>query len=57
MPNNCVFFVDTYDTLEGVKKATKVGKQLREKGHEMVGVRLDSGDMAELSKGASENFR
>ena len=52
MPNNCVFLVDTYDTLEGVKKATKVGKQLREKGHEMVGVRLDSGDMAELSKGA-----
>lgn len=49
MPNNCVFLVDTYDTLEGVKKAIQVGLQLREQGHEMVGVRLDSGDLAMLS--------
>lgn len=49
MPNNCVFLVDTYDTIEGVKKAVEVGKKLREKGHEMMGVRLDSGDLAYLS--------
>lgn len=49
MPNNCVFLVDTYDTLEGVRNAIRVGKQLRENGHEMVGVRLDSGDLAYLS--------
>jgi len=49
MPNNCVFLVDTYDTVEGVKKAITVGKQLRERGYEMVGVRLDSGDLAWLS--------
>ena len=49
MPNNCVFLVDTYDTLEGVHQAVEVGKQLRERGHEMVGVRLDSGDLAYLS--------
>jgi nicotinate phosphoribosyltransferase len=49
MPNNCVFLVDTYDTLEGVRTAVRVGKRLREKGHEMVGVRLDSGDLAYLS--------
>ena len=49
MPNNCVFLVDTYDTLEGVKKATDVGNALRERGHEMVGIRLDSGDLAWLS--------
>lgn len=49
MPNNCVFLVDTYDTVEGVKKAVRVAKQLRERGHEMVGIRLDSGDMAKLS--------
>lgn len=52
MPNNCVFLVDTYDTLEGVKKAVQVGKRLRAQGHEMVGVRLDSGDLAALSIGA-----
>lgn len=49
MPNNCVFLVDTYDTLEGVHKAVEVGKSLRARGHQMVGIRLDSGDLAYLS--------
>lgn len=49
MPNNCIFLVDTYDTVEGVRKAIETGKELRKKGHEMVGIRLDSGDLAELS--------
>lgn len=49
MPNNCVFLVDTYDTLEGVKHAIKIGNRLRKTGHEMVGIRLDSGDLAYLS--------
>lgn len=49
MPNNCVFLVDTYDTLEGVRHAIKEGRRLRERGHEMAGIRLDSGDLAYLS--------
>ncbi|MBX7223198.1 MAG: nicotinate phosphoribosyltransferase [Blastocatellia bacterium] len=49
MPNNCVFLVDTYDTLEGVKHAIEVGHWLRTQGHEMIGIRLDSGDLAYLS--------
>ncbi|MBI3038590.1 nicotinate phosphoribosyltransferase, partial [bacterium] len=49
MPNNCVFLVDTYDTLLGVKNAVKTGLWLREMGHEMIGIRLDSGDLAYLS--------
>ncbi|MEL6696238.1 MAG: nicotinate phosphoribosyltransferase [Bacteroidota bacterium] len=49
MPNNCIFLVDTYDSIAGVHKAIKIGKKLREKGHEMVGIRLDSGDLADLS--------
>lgn len=49
MPNNCVFLVDTYDTLGGVEKAIRAGQQLRERGFEMVGIRLDSGDLAVLS--------
>ncbi|HET9226425.1 MAG TPA: nicotinate phosphoribosyltransferase, partial [Thermoanaerobaculia bacterium] len=52
LPNNCVFLVDTYDTLEGVRHAVQVGKWLREQGREMIGVRLDSGDLAYLSKEA-----
>jgi nicotinate phosphoribosyltransferase len=49
MPNNCVFLVDTYDTLEGVRRAAATGRWLREHGHEMAGIRLDSGDLAYLS--------
>ena len=49
LPNNCVFLVDTYDTLEGVRHAVEVGKRLRARGHELNGVRLDSGDLAWLS--------
>lgn len=49
MPNNCVFLVDTYDSLQGVRNAVEVGKWLRSTGQEMLGVRLDSGDLAYLS--------
>jgi len=49
MPNNCTLLVDTYDTLEGVRKAVEVGKRLREQGYGLAGIRLDSGDLAYLS--------
>ena len=49
MPNNCIFLVDTYDTLEGVKNAVEAGKWLRQQGHRLAGIRLDSGDLAYLS--------
>lgn len=49
MPDNCLLLVDTYDTLEGVRNAVAVGRKLREAGHELAGVRLDSGDLAYLS--------
>ena len=49
MPNNCVFLVDTYDTLEGVRRAVETGRWLREHGHVLGGIRLDSGDLAWLS--------
>ena len=49
MPNNVVFLVDTYDTLDGVRHAIEVGRRLRARGHRLLGVRLDSGDLAYLS--------
>ena len=49
MPNNCVYLVDTFDTIQGVRHAIAAGKRLRERGHEMTGVRLDSGDLTYLS--------
>lgn len=51
-PDQTVFLVDTYDTLNGVKNAIKVGEILREKGKEMLGIRLDSGDLAYFSNEA-----
>jgi nicotinate phosphoribosyltransferase len=49
LPNNCIFLVDTYNTLQGVRHAVRIGKKLRTHGHEMIGIRLDSGDLAYLS--------
>lgn len=49
MPNNCVFLVDTYDTLGGIRNAVEIGRKLRASGHKFLGVRLDSGDLAYLS--------
>ncbi len=52
-PDNCLLLVDTYDTLNsGVPNAIKVFQELRAEGHEPKGIRLDSGDLAYLSKKA-----
>jgi nicotinate phosphoribosyltransferase len=49
MPNNCIFLVDTYNSLDGVRHAVEIGRRLRDRGHELAGIRLDSGDLAFLS--------
>ena len=49
MPNNSVFLVDTYDSLDGVRHAIEASQWLREHGHEPIGIRLDSGDRVKLS--------
>jgi nicotinate phosphoribosyltransferase len=49
MPRNCIFLIDTYNSIEGAKKAISVAKKMRKKGIEMIGVRLDSGDLVALS--------
>lgn len=49
MPNNCIFLVDTYDTLQGVRHAVEVGRWLLDHGHTLAGIRLDSGDLTYLS--------
>jgi nicotinate phosphoribosyltransferase len=49
-PDDCLLLVDTIDTLEsGIPNAIKVFEALRRKGHQPVGIRLDSGDLAYLS--------
>ena len=52
-PDNCLLLVDTYDTLKsGVPNAIKVFDRLKAEGHKPVGIRLDSGDLAYLSREA-----
>ncbi|MBQ9727995.1 MAG: nicotinate phosphoribosyltransferase [Clostridia bacterium] len=52
-PDNCLLLVDTYDTIRsGVPNAIKVFKELKEAGYKPKGIRLDSGDLAYLSKKA-----
>ncbi|MGD2270380.1 MAG: nicotinate phosphoribosyltransferase [Desulfobacterales bacterium] len=52
-PDACLLLADTYDTLKsGVPNAIQVGHELRKKGHELQGIRLDSGDLSYLSKQA-----
>ena len=49
-PENCLLLIDTYDTLKsGLPNAITVFKELRNRGYEPVGVRLDSGDLAYLT--------
>lgn len=52
-PQGCLLLVDTYDTLKsGVPNAIQVFREMKQKGLKPVGIRLDSGDLAYLSKKA-----
>ena len=49
-PDRSVFLIDTYNTIQGAEYAAIVAKEMEEKGHKLMGVRLDSGDLELLSK-------
>ena len=50
-PENCILLVDTYDTLKsGIPNAITVAQEMKERGEQLLAVRLDSGDLAYLSK-------
>jgi nicotinate phosphoribosyltransferase len=52
-PENTILLVDTYDTLSsGVPNAIKVAKEMEKEGHQLKGIRLDSGDLAYFSRKA-----
>ncbi len=52
-PDTCVLLVDTYDTLKsGIPNAIAIARELEAAGHKLMGVRLDSGDLAYLSREA-----
>ncbi len=50
-PDNCILLIDTFDTLKsGISNAITVAKEMEKKGQRLNGIRLDSGDLAYLSK-------
>ncbi len=49
-PDDCTLLVDTYDTVEGVRRAIEVARELREHGQRLRAVRLDSGDLDEMAR-------
>ncbi|HUH28875.1 nicotinate phosphoribosyltransferase [Gelidibacter sp.] len=52
-PKNCVLLIDTYNTLRsGLPNAITVAKEMESNGEQLLGVRLDSGDLAYLAKRA-----
>jgi nicotinate phosphoribosyltransferase len=56
-PDACILLIDTYDTLaSGLPHALSVAAELRERGHELYGVRIDSGDLAYLSRSVRAAF-
>lgn len=57
-PENTVLLVDTYDTLKsGIPNAIIVAKELEAEGYQLKGIRLDSGDLAYLSKKARKMLK
>ena len=52
MPKNCILLVDTYNVLQGVQNAITVAREMRSRGQQLAGIRIDSGDLAWLSKKA-----
>jgi len=49
-PKKSILLIDTYDTIEGAKKAAMVGQEMAKRGERLLGVRLDSGNMIRLSQ-------
>jgi len=56
-PENSILLIDTYDTLSGAKKAARVGQEMASRGETLKGVRLDSGNMAQLSRAVRKILR
>ncbi len=50
-PQRSTLLIDTYDTLEGARRAAQVAKEMEARGQRLQGVRLDSGDLDALSRG------
>lgn len=55
-PKNCVLLVDTYDVYTGIQNAITVAHEMEAVGERLSAIRIDSGDLAKLSKYARQAF-
>jgi nicotinate phosphoribosyltransferase len=55
-PNNSILLIDSYDTLTGAKNAVRVAKEMAGRGQKLIGVRIDSGDLAAQARAVREIF-
>ena len=55
-PNNCILLIDTYDVEQGLENAITVGLEMKQRGERLIGIRIDSGDLAWLSKMARKRL-
>ena len=55
-PQNAILLIDTYDTLAGARNAVQVAKEMTARGQKLLGVRIDSGDLAELARQVRKIF-
>lgn len=55
-PNSSILLIDTYDTLIGANNAVEVAKEMAARGQKLIGVRIDSGDMAAQARAVRKIF-
>jgi nicotinate phosphoribosyltransferase len=55
-PNHSILLIDTYNTLSGAKNAVQVAQEMAGRGEKLIGVRLDSGDLAEQARQVRKIF-
>jgi len=55
-PENSILLIDTYDTVEGARKAVQVAREMAARGQRLRGVRIDSGDLATLAHSVRRIF-
>jgi nicotinate phosphoribosyltransferase len=55
-PNNSTLLIDTYETIEGARNAVEVAREMASRGQKLLGVRIDSGDLAAQARAVRKVF-
>ena len=55
-PQNAILLIDTYDTLQGARNAVKIAQEMAARGQQLIGVRIDSGDLGYLARQVRKIF-